>query len=163
MTKIIFKSTVAGLAIATLAVIGLQKASALEARVEVGILTCVVEGGTGFIVGSSKDMSCDFNGLDDFSETYTGTVKKFGIDIGKTDTTTIKWAVFAPTTELETGALEGNYGGISAEATLGVGIGANAMVGGLDKSIALQPFSAQVQEGLNIAAGIGTMSLKISN
>ena len=163
MNKIIFKSTVAGLAIAMLAITGMQKASALDARIEVGVLTCVVEGGTGFILGSSKEMSCDFDGLDNFSESYTGTVKKFGIDIGKTDTTTIKWAVFAPTTELEAGALEGNYGGLSAEATLGVGIGANAMVGGLDKSIALQPFSAQVQEGLNIAGGIGTMSLKISN
>lgn len=163
MNKIIFKSTVSGLAIAMLATTGIQKTSALEAGIEVGVLTCVVEGGTGFIIGSSKEMSCDFNGLDNFSESYTGTVKKFGIDIGKTDTTTIKWAVFAPTTELETGALEGNYGGLSAEATVGVGIGANAMVGGLDKSIALQPFSAQVQEGLNIAAGIGTMSLKISN
>lgn len=163
MIKIIFKSTIAGLAVALLAILGLQKTSAFDARIEVGVLSCVVEGGTGFIFGSSKDMSCDFEGLDNYSERYTGTVKKFGIDIGKTDTTTIKWAVFAPTTELEAGALEGEYGGISAEATFGVGIGANAMVGGLDKSIALQPFSAQVQEGLNIAGGIGTMTLKISN
>ena len=163
MNKIIFKTTLAGLAVAMLTVIGAQRASALDARIEVGVLTCVVEGGAGFILGSSKEMSCDFVGIDDFSESYTGTVKKFGIDIGKTDTSTIKWVVFAPTTELEKGALEGDYGGLSAEATLGVGIGANAMVGGLDKSIALQPFSAQIQEGLNIAAGIGTMTLKISN
>jgi len=160
MSKIIFKITMAGLAVVLLIAIGSQKSSALETRIEVGVLTCVVEGGAGFIVGSSKDMSCYFEGIDDFSESYVGTVRKFGIDIGATDTSTIKWAVFAPTTELESGALEGNYGGLSAEATIGVGIGANALVGGLDKSIALQPFSAQVQEGLNIAGGIGTMSLK---
>ena len=163
MKNIMFKAAMSGLVAAVLIGINVTNASAIEARVEVGILTCTVEGGAGFILGSSKDMTCDFKGIDDFTETYTGNVKKFGIDIGKTDTTTIAWAVFAPTTELEAGALEGDYAGLSAEATLGVGIGANALVGGFDKSIALQPFSGQVQEGLNIAAGIGTMTLKIGN
>ena len=161
MKNILFKAAVAGLAAAVLVGVNLQSASAIEARIEVGVLTCTVEGGTGFILGSSKDMSCEFKGIDDFTETYTGNVKKFGIDIGQTDTTTIAWAVFAPTTELEAGALEGDYAGLAAEATVGVGIGANALIGGFDKSIALQPFSGQVQEGLNIAAGIGTMTLKI--
>ena len=147
------------IAVAAVSSTSLQ-ASAVEARVEAGVLSCIVEGGTGFIVGSKKEMSCSYKGLDGFTETYTGNVKKFGIDIGKTKRTTIKWAVFAPTTELESGALEGNYAGISAEATVGVGVGANALVGGLDKSIALQPFSGQVQEGLNIAGGIGTMTLR---
>ncbi|MEM8651776.1 MAG: DUF992 domain-containing protein [Pseudomonadota bacterium] len=135
-------------------------AHSVEARIEVGLLTCRVEAGTGLVLGSSKDMACTFQGIDDFTERYSGNVKKFGLDIGSTDATTIKWAVFAPTTELESGALEGNYAGVAAEATVGVGIGANALIGGFDKSIALQPFSGQVQEGLNIAAGIGTMSLK---
>ena len=135
-------------------------ASAIEARIEVGILSCEVEAGSGFVLGSKKDMRCTFNGIDDFSETYTGTVRKFGLDIGQTDRTIITWAVFAPTTEMEARALEGNYAGISAEATLGVGIGANAMLGGFDRSIALQPLSGQYQEGANIAAGIGTMTLR---
>ena len=131
-----------------------------DARIEVGILTCEVEGGVGLIITSIKHMACTFVGIDDFSETYTGNVRKFGIDIGETDYTTIKWAVFAPTTELESGALEGTYVGLSAEASLGAGVGANALVGGFDQSIALQPFSGQVQQGLNIAAGIGTMTLQ---
>lgn len=134
--------------------------NALEARIEVGVLTCFVEPGTGFILGSKKDMNCTFQGIDDFSERYRGTVRKFGIDIGSTDRSVIKWAVFAPTTEMEAGALEGDYAGLSAEATVGVGLGANAMLGGFDKSIALQPLSAQYQEGANIAAGIGTMTLR---
>lgn len=161
MKNILFKATISGLAAAVLIGVNLNSASAIDARIEVGVLTCTVDGGTGLIFGSSKDMSCDFKGIDDFTEAYTGNVKKFGSDIGQTDITTISWAVFAPTTELEAGALEGNYAGLSAEATVGVGIGANALIGGFDKSIALQPFSGQVQEGLNIAAGIGTMSLKI--
>lgn len=141
----------------------LAPANAIEARIEVGVLSCDVEGGNGFVLGSKKDMSCTFTGIDDFRETYTGTVRKFGLDIGQTDRTVITWAVFAPTTELESGALEGNYAGLSAEVTAGVGIGANAMLGGFDKSIALQPLSGQYQEGANIAAGIGTMTLRANN
>jgi len=138
----------------------LSTASAIDARIEVGLLTCDVEAGTGLILGSSKDMTCSFVGIDDFRETYYGNVKKFGLDIGITDRTTISWAVFAPTTELEAGALEGNYAGLSAEASIGVGLGANALVGGFDKSIALQPFSGQIQEGYNLAGGVSTMTLR---
>ena len=159
MKKTIIKNSLKTLAIAGTFLLPLQAVAQLEARIEVGVLTCAVEGGAGFVLGSSKDMACTFKGIDDFTETYTGNVKKFGIDIGTTEKTTIKWAVFAPTTELESGALEGDYAGLSAEATAGIGLGANALVGGFDKSIALQPFSGQVQEGLNIAVGIGTMSL----
>ena len=131
-----------------------------EVRVEVGVLTCEVSAGSGLIITSKKDMTCVFDAFDDFTEGYTGRIRKFGLDIGDTDYSTIKWAVFAPTTELESGALEGTYVGLSAEATLGAGVGANALIGGFDKSITLQPFSGQVQQGLNIAAGIGTMTLR---
>jgi hypothetical protein len=41
-----------------------------------------------------------------------------------------------------------------------VGLGANVLVGGLDKSIALQPLSIEGNKGLNVAAGIGSISLK---
>lgn len=149
---------VAGAAIA--GSVAATPASAIEARIEVGTLTCHVEGGAGFIIGSAKDMDCSFVGIDDFRENYTGTVRKFGLDIGATDKATIVWIVFAPTNELESGALEGLYVGLSAEASLGAGLGANALIGGFDQSIALQPFSGQVQQGLNIAAGIGTMTLR---
>ena len=38
--------------------------------------------------------------------------------------------------------------------------GANVLIGGLDKSIALQPVSVQGNTGLNIAAGVGVITLK---
>src|SRR5690242_6838363 len=44
----------------------------------------------------------------------------------------------------------------------GVGLGANVLIGGLDKSIALQPLSVEGNRGLNVAAGIGAISLKSS-
>ena len=130
-----------------------------QARVEVGVLTCTVRGGTGFIVGSTKELRCRFNkpGRDEF---YHGSISKFGLDIGATKQSAIAWAVLAPTAKLPPGSLSGNYGGVSAEATVGVGVGANALVGGSNKNIILQPLSVQAQQGLNIAAGIAALQLR---
>ncbi len=71
----------------------------------------------------------------------------------------ILWVVVAPTTNLDHGALAGEYGGVSAEVTVGLGLGANVLVGG-GNSIALQPVSISGQRGLNVAAGIGTVVLE---
>jgi hypothetical protein len=144
--------------IAVLATMASTQAQA-QARVEVGVLTCTVRGGTGFIIGSTKDLRCRFNkpGRDEF---YHGSISKFGLDIGTTKQSAIAWAVFAPTARLRPGSLTGNYGGVSAEATVGVGVGANALIGGSNKSIILQPLSVQAQQGLNIAAGVAALQLR---
>jgi hypothetical protein len=130
-----------------------------QARVEVGVLTCTVRGGTGFIIGSTKELRCHFNkpGRDEY---YRGTINKFGLDIGVTQQSAIAWAVFAPTANLPPRSLNGTYGGVSAEATVGVGVGANALVGGSNKSIILQPLSVSAQQGLNLAAGIASLQLR---
>ena len=69
------------------------------------------------------------------------------------------WAVFAPG-KLKSGSLAGDYGGAGAEATIGVGLGANVLVGGFKKSVALQPLSVQGQTGLNVAAGVAGLKLR---
>ena len=132
------------------------------ARVELGVLDCVVEGGAGFIVGSRKRLSCTFSPADNRrDEPYFGLVKKFGLDIGRTGSGFIKWLVFAPTFDsYRPGALAGDYVGVSAEATIGVGLGANVLVGGFDRSFALQPLSVQAQEGLNLAVGFTGLELR---
>ncbi len=61
---------------------------------------------------------------------------------------------------LSRGALEGTYAGATAGATVGVGADVNVLVGGFDKSIALQPISIEGNSGLNVAAGIGSISLR---
>ena len=144
-------------AIAMIAGLGAGSAKA-QSAVEIGILNCTVAGGIGFIFGSSKDMSCRFEHPGGI-ERYSGTISKFGLDIGITGKAYMKWAVLAPRTNLQPGALEGNYGGATAEATAGLGIGANALVGG-GNSITLQPVSVQGQTGLNVAAGIASMKLR---
>jgi hypothetical protein len=134
-------------------------ANAAPAGIRVGDLTCNVASGFGFIFGSSKDLHCTFRG-NDHREHYVGSISKFGVDIGYTEGGVLVWGVFAPTSDMRMGALQGTYVGASAQANVGLGLGANVLVGGLDKSIALQPLSIEGSKGLNVAAGIGSISLK---
>ncbi|HVB79288.1 MAG TPA: DUF992 domain-containing protein [Candidatus Binataceae bacterium] len=131
-----------------------------KATVRVGYLTCHVASGWGFIFGSSRMVKCDYARNKDYTEYYTGSITKFGADIGYLSSAVILWAVVAPTTNLGEGALAGHYGGATASIALGVGAGANVLVGGFKKSIALQPVSIEGQNGLNVAAGIAELTLK---
>src|ERR1700759_5567781 len=150
----------AALAAGALALAG--SADAAPHGVKVGTLTCNVASGWGFVFGSSKDLHCTFRGNRDHNEHYTGAISKFGVDIGYTEGGVLVWGVFAPSSDIRPGALEGDYAGATASATVGVGLGANVLVGGLDKSIALQPVSMEGNKGLNVAAGSGSIKLKAS-
>lgn len=158
MGNILRKTLLAGAAVAAMAAgtVGLQ---AQNARIEVGVLTCDVSAGTGFIFTSNKSLSCTFDRADGPDEHYRGSIAKFGIDIGATTRGVMVWGVLAPTDAIPNGALNGNYAGVSGEATLGVGVGANALIGGSSRSIVLQPISVSGQEGLNIAIGVAEMRL----
>ena len=128
--------------------------------IKAGVLTCNVSSGWGLIFGSSKDLNCTYDSASGHEEHYAGTINKYGVDIGYHNGGVIVWAVFAPTSELAHGALAGDYGGITASAAVGVGAGANALVGGNNKTISLQPLSIEGASGLNVAAGIGDLSLR---
>jgi hypothetical protein len=146
-------ASVAVLAIAT-------QAHAAPAGVKVGVLTCHVESGWGYVIGSSRDMNCDYRPSHGERDRYRGTISKLGVDIGYTNGGVIMWDVVAPTSDVRPGALQGDYAGATASATVGVGVGAHALIGGLDKSIALQPLSVEGNSGLDVAAGLGEMSLR---
>ena len=147
---------------AAVAVAGLAAASgaanAAPAGVRVVDLTCIVASGWGFIFGSSKDLHCTYRG-NGHREHYTGSISKFGVDIGYTEGGVLIWGVFAPSSDVGKGALAGSYVGGSAQATVGIGAGANALVGGFNKSITLQPQKLEGSKGLNVAAGVGSISL----
>jgi hypothetical protein len=137
-------------------------ATAADAKsgVKMGVLSCEVEGGAGFIIGSSKGVDCVYEPASGGRrEHYSGSIGKLGVDIGVTGRTVLAWAVFAPG-KVNKGALRGSYSGVSAEATVGVGLGANVLVGGFKKGINLQPISVQGQTGLNIAAGVASLRLR---
>ncbi len=135
-------------------------ASAATHGVKVGELTCGVASGWGFVFGSSKDLHCIFRQSKHNAVHYTGSISKFGVDIGYTEGGLLVWEVVAPTSDVRPDALDGDYVGVSASATAGVGVGANVLVGGFDKSFSLQPLSVSGNKGLNVAAGIGSISLK---
>jgi Protein of unknown function (DUF992) len=45
---------------------------------------------------------------------------------------------------------------------VGVGVGANALTGDAGNQIALQPVKIEANQGLNVAAGIATMTLGLA-
>jgi hypothetical protein len=124
-----------------------------------GLLECTVESGVGYIFVSDKSMVCTFKPKHGKVERYKGRIEKYGIDIGFTAGGYFAWAVLAKTSGQKKGALVGNYGGLTAEATLVGGVGANVLLGGNSNTIALQPVSVQAQAGLNLAAGVAALTL----
>ncbi len=134
-------------------------------RLQAGSLVCKGSGGWGAIISSKKEFECTFAKADgSVRGSYKGVIEKFGLDVGVTGDTTLAWLVFGPESkvggEYSPGSLAGTYGGIGAEVSLGVGIGANALVGKGESSFALQPVSVQVQTGVSIAAGVETLKLE---
>ena len=109
--------------------------------------------------GSSRTLNCLFTRTDGVGERYEGTIRRFGVDIGFTRESTVVWMVFAPGS-IAPGALAGEYAGASAQGTVGVGVGANVLVGGSGNQVALQPVSVEGSVGLNAAAGVAAVSLR---
>ncbi|HKS89528.1 MAG TPA: DUF992 domain-containing protein [Stellaceae bacterium] len=132
--------------------------AAAQGGVRVGTLTCNVSGAWGFIFGSTRSLACTFSGPGRV-EYYAGNISKFGVDIGYTAGGVLIWTVVAPTAVLAPGSLAGSYAGGTASATVGVGLGANALIGGSNNTIALQPLSIEGTTGLNVAAGVAAMTL----
>jgi hypothetical protein len=145
---------------AALVAAGLMAAPAHAAGVKVGTLTCDVESGWGYILGSQKDLSCVLKSVNGKESKYTGDITKLGVDIGYTKGGTMIWSVIAPSKDLQEDALEGSYAGVTAGATAVVGGNLNVLIGGLDKSITLQPISVEGNNGLSITAAVGAMQLK---
>src|SRR5205807_1063955 len=110
------------MAIVVAAFIGAPRAQAAEGGVKVGVLTCNVASGWGFVVGSSKDVNCVFGPADQHAkrERYTGAISKFGADVGYSAAGVIVWAVLAPTMGMKPGTLAGQYAGVTGGAAAGV-------------------------------------------
>jgi hypothetical protein len=149
----------ATLSSAVIAIAALAAPASAQSAVKVGTLTCNVASGFGFIFGSSKSLNCTYAGVGGQYEHYSGNITKFGADIGYTSGGVIVWTVVAPVGAVRPGALAGAYAGGTASATVGVGLGANALVGGSGNTIALQPVSIEGNTGLNVAAGIASITL----
>jgi hypothetical protein len=134
--------------------------SAQAQRVRAGILNCDVSAGIGLIIGSQRQVNCLFTpDLPGPQEAYYGNITKFGLDLGATAGGALVWAVYADTSR-GYGFLAGDYAGASGEATVAVGLGANVLVGGSNRTVALQPLSVTGQVGLNVAVGVANLSIR---
>src|SRR5580693_1074098 len=133
-------------------------AGAQQDRMQGGTLECSLSSSIGLVVTSTRNVACNFKPRGGPPEAYVGTLTRVGLDIGVTGGGAIIWGVFT-STNLYAGMLSGTYVGASAEASVAAGLGANVLVGGSNRSVALQPVSVQGQTGLNIAAGVGALEL----
>ena len=129
-------------------------------RVQVGVLECRGGASVGFIVGSVTNLGCVLRGEGMPEDRYVAVIQKVGLDIGITEETALAWNVFAPVARLAPGDLAGQYAGADASAVVGLGAGGNVLVGGSNKSIALQPLSVQGGVGLAVAAGLESLELR---
>lgn len=141
-------------------VASIATANAQQGQLQVGVLTC--EGGqnVGYVVGSSADLTCTFESTGRRPEPYIATIKRFGVDLGFTQQTGLAWAVYAPTNRIGRGDLAGHFGGVGANASVGVGVGGNLLVGGSNNAFSLQPLSLQGQTGFNATAGVIDVELR---
>jgi uncharacterized protein DUF992 len=151
-------STLFGIVITTF-VASFATANAQE-RLQIGVLECDGGQNVGFVVGSVTSLQCVFQGEGRRPEAYVATVHRFGVDLGFTQQTKFSWAAYGPTHQIERGGLAGHYGGVGANASVGVGFGGNFLLGGAANSYALQPLSVQGQTGLNVAAGVADIELE---
>ncbi|WP_341989519.1 DUF992 domain-containing protein [Azorhizobium sp. AG788] len=158
MKTVIKAGFAAALACASIA---FATAPASAASIQVGTLICTVEPNVSFIIGSVRQLDCNFRpavrGVAKGS--YAGVVRRFGLDVGMSGKQTLVWGVLAPTRNVKPGDLAGVYVGASANAAVGVGLGANALVGGSRNSFTLQPVSVEGGTGLNVGLTVSDLTL----
>jgi hypothetical protein len=125
------------------------------------MLRCQLNPSIGFIIAGHQSMECRFkpNGPN-APQDYAGALNTVGVDIGVTAGGVLGWAVLAPTIGIPLGALAGEYVGASGDIAFGAGGGANVLVGGSGRTIALQPISIEGSIGVNVALGVSGLQLR---
>lgn len=139
--------------------IGLMVVPAHAEGVKLGTLTCQLESNVGFLIGSVAKGECTYNSTSGKSKHYTAEFSRLGVDVGLTGNKTVVWSVLGVDGK-SNGGLKGTYTGVNAEASAVIGVGVNALIGGFESGIVLNPVSVSGQTGLNIAAGVATLRLK---
>ena len=131
-----------------------------QGRIRAGGLSCNLAPTVGLIIGSRQQVRCTFTpSTGGPVEYYSGHISRLGIDLGVTAGGRMIWGVFARTSKLPPRTIAGTYVGASGDISLGLGGGANVLVGGSNRSISLQPLSLQGQVGVNLALGVARMTL----
>lgn len=124
-----------------------------------GMLTCKMSPSIGLIVGSTQRLACQFRANNGWTQNYAGRMNRVGLDIGITAGGAMAWAVLGNSSAIKPGALTGRFVGASGDIAVGIGAGANILIGGTAQSISLQPLSVEGQVGLNLALGVAGLTL----
>ena len=129
---------------------------------QVGALTCTVNPNIGFILVGHQPMECTFTATlaPAPPQYYDGAINTVGIDVGVSAGSVLAWGVFAPTSGVPQGALAGEYVGASGDLGIGVGAGANVLLGGSGRTFALQPLSLQGSLAFNVVLGVSSLKLR---
>jgi hypothetical protein len=131
-------------------------------HIQIGRLRCAVAPSVGFVVGSRQEMQCELRtgGIPgQLTGLYRGVIKRFGIDLGVTGAGILIWEVFTVTKNVGPGDLAGEYVGASADVAFALGLGANVLVGGSNRSVALHPSSVEGMTGVDLAVGVADLTL----
>src|SRR4029079_17399955 len=118
-----------------------SSAAFAQSNTQVGTLNCKMGPTVGLVVGSVQRMSCTFTSRTGAREHYSATFRRVGLDLGISAGGRLAWAVYAPSSGLAPRALTGHYIGASGDIAVGLGVGANALVGGSHRTVTLQPVS----------------------
>ena len=174
MNRIALASIAAGLALS--AACTKQTAQQLNtananSQVYIGALTCNVTGSTGYVFGSSRDLSCVYLTKEGLSQAYDGKIRRFGLDLGTTKPSHVVWKVYqlagvvGNPTSTDPTVLVGNYGGEQASISAGATAGGNWLYGGRNNQMVLQAtqLSTSGDAGYNLAYGIAEISLALKN
>ena len=128
---------------------------------QTGMLSCKLNPSIGFVIFGHQSMECRFvPSVPGPPQFYEGALNTVGIDIGIVGTGGLAWGVLAPTAGIPAGALAGTYVGASGDIAVGAGVGANLLVGGSNRSFALQPLSVEGSVALNVALGLSALQLR---
>lgn len=129
-------------------------------RAELGTLTCELEAVTNLLVYAEESFGCLFTSNEGVTVAYEGKLEKLGANLQLKTGQTLQWIVLSSVTAGEPEDLSGSYVGASAQASLGVGGGANVLIGGSGDNFTLQPISVTGQEGLGASLTIDSLTLE---
>jgi hypothetical protein len=128
---------------------------------QVGMLTCKLNPSIGFVIAGHQSMECRYvPGAGGPPQAYEGALNTVGLDLGVIGGGVMSWAVLAPTSGVPNGALAGDYVGASAGATFVAGVGTNVLIGGSNRTVALQPVSVEGSVGANVIGGLSSLKLR---
>jgi len=132
-----------------------------QTMAQAGTLSCLVDQGLGYVVGSSRSATCTFDhpGANNFSETYDAKLSRIGVDVGVMPKQAMRWAIYTPGGVAEPGMLAGAHPGSSAEAAIGVGDGGKVAFRQNGRNIVFQQMQAPMAIGVSFSVGQANLEL----